>query len=670
MSKFSIKQKLVIAFCLVVLIPLSIISVVIATKIKASSINSFVDSTARELTQVDNAMSFFLEGGKATARQLAASPQAQGADATIPNYTATTSRQVVAPEVAGDVTNEIYKYFKMVAESDMNYRATYIGTRYGGFASCHPEKPLPAGYDPRKRGWYKAAMKTGKATVAPAYLALPEMVPVLSIVSPVQGNDNKAVGVVSIDVSLTKLTDLIKDIKIGKTGYAMLVQGDGTILANPKNPEMNFKKMTETGIEAFSGLNEMDEDYAELNWEGITYMTYIHTSPNLGWKLIGVIEKEEVMLASRNMLMTLTWIGLTLFTVFIVLAFILANAIVRPIQSVSDMVKDIAEGDGNLTARLSVKNRDEVGELADWFNLFVEKLQAMMKDITIGIETLSSSSTELSTISDQMSRGAAQTSKKSNTVTAATEEMTSNMTSVSAAMEQSSTNTNTVATAAEEMNSTINEIAQNAEHARGISEQAVSKVMDSTEKMNELGSAAKAIGQVVETITDISEQVNLLSLNATIEAARAGEAGKGFAVVAGEIKELAKQTSDASLDIKSRIGHIQDSSSSTLDGISEISNVIKQVNDIVSAIATAVEEQSAATREIAQNINQASSGIEEVNRNVGQSSTVAGEIARDISDVNQSAVEMNERSGQVKHSAEDLSSLAEALNQMVGRFKV
>lgn len=171
---------------------------------------------------------------------------------------------------------------------------------------------------------------------------------------------------------------------------------------------------------------------------------------------------------------------------------------------------------------------DEIGELASRFNAFLEKLQYMIRDIS-GVETISSSSTEMAAISQQMSGGVKQTSEKAHAVAAASEEMSTNMTSVSAAMEQSTTSINMVATSAEEMNVTIGEIARNAATARTISEDAVTKVSLSTEKMQVLGEAAQGIGRIIETITDISEQVNLLSLNATIEAARAGEAGKGFA---------------------------------------------------------------------------------------------------------------------------------------------
>nr|WP_319492610.1 methyl-accepting chemotaxis protein [uncultured Desulfobacter sp.] len=365
-------------------------------------------------------------------------------------------------------------------------------------------------------------------------------------------------------------------------------------------------------------------------------------------------------------------ISITVILTGIILGIIFGRIILRgitgPVQKAVNFVGKIAKGD--FTSTLIIDQQDEIGKMSTALSNTVSELSSMIKDIITGVNTLSSSSTELSSIAEEMASSADQTSGKSNTVATAAEEMTANMNSISAAMEQSSTNVNTVASAAEEMSSTINEIAENAENARRISINAVEKVNESTGKMNELSAAAKAIGHVVETITDISEQVNLLSLNATIEAARAGEAGKGFAVVANEIKGLAKQTSEASIDIKAKIGNIQESSSGSLVDMREISAVITEVNDIVSTIAAAVVEQSSATREISENISQASQGIDEVNQNVSQSSIVADEITKDISDVNQSSSEMADRSGQVSLSAEELSKLAANLNEMVGRFKV
>lgn len=342
----------------------------------------------------------------------------------------------------------------------------------------------------------------------------------------------------------------------------------------------------------------------------------------------------------------------------------------RPLDSTASMLKDIAEGEGDLTGRLEMKSEDEIGEVTKWFNLFVQKIQALVKTIKDDAKALASSSADLSSIAQEMSSGVQQTSAKTNMVSSAAEEMGSSMNTVAAATEQASNNVGMVATGAEEMTATINEIAQNSERGRRITDDAVSKVRATSDTVNQLGESAKDIGKVTETITKISEQTNLLALNATIEAARAGEAGKGFAVVANEIKELARQTAEATGEIKTRIEGIQSSSLETVDHIKDISKVIDDVNDIVATIATAVEEQSVTTKEIAVNLAQTSQGIQEITENVGQSSSVAGEIAKDISEVNEATREMSDNSSKASASAEDLSKMAGQLNELVERFIV
>ncbi len=365
--------------------------------------------------------------------------------------------------------------------------------------------------------------------------------------------------------------------------------------------------------------------------------------------------------------------SVALFVVLVLVATItlsLNMIAIKPIKRIIERIRDVAEGEGDLTARLEVKSRDEMSELARWFNTFMDKLQTMIRNIAGNAETLNRSSSELSGLSQQMADGAAQMSGKVNTVASSGEEMSSNMESVAATMEQASSNIGVVASSAEEMTATINEIAQNSEKARNITGEAVSRAKDASIKVDHLGTAAQEISKVTEAITEISEQTNLLALNATIEAARAGEAGKGFAVVANEIKELARQTAEATQEIKGQIEGIQDSTSGTVTEIGEILKVINDVNEIVSAIATAVEEQSVTTKEIAGNVAQASQGIQEVNENVAQSSSVSKDIASDIAEVNQAVGEISNNSSQVSLNSQELNKLARELKELVNRFKV
>jgi methyl-accepting chemotaxis protein len=349
-------------------------------------------------------------------------------------------------------------------------------------------------------------------------------------------------------------------------------------------------------------------------------------------------------------------------------ALFITRGIVRPIAKGVDFAK--AMSDGDLTQTLDIRQKDEVGILSAALNTMAGNLRKMFRDVRTGVETLSSSSTELSAISQQMASGAEQSSGKSNQVAAAAEEMSANMNSVAAASEQASTNVQMVAAASEQMNATINEIAGNTEKGRLITGEAVVQAKTVSDRVAELGKAANQVGQVTEVINDISEQTNLLALNATIEAARAGEAGKGFAVVANEIKELAKQTAEATQDIRLKIEGIQVSTEGTVTEINQIEKVISDVDEIVATIATAVEEQSTSTKEIAGSVGQAAQGIQDVNENVAQCSKVSADIAKDVEEVNQASNEMSDGSVQVSSSANELSKLSESLKQMVERFKI
>ncbi len=509
-----------------------------------------------------------------------------------------------------------------------------------------------------------------------AYDVAGKQVFVISVCVPIVVNGT-SIGVAGVDFSMDQISALVAKIHPYDTGYAALVAASGMIAAHP-NAEAITKPIDALypkEIVQASSAKETTNVKFSLETSGEPSQMFITPvvtgNTETPWKLFINAPTKRMLQHVVRMRNGSIIISVLSFVCLLALIYVLARiVIVRPVNSVIAGLEDITKGEGDLTRRLEVSTNDELGQLAAVFNTFIEKLHAMIKDITGGVGTLSHSSTDLFTIAEQLAHGAHHTSKTSNSAAQATEALAMNMTSVSAAMEQSSTNLNIVATAVEEMNSTINEIAKSAENARGVSEQAVIKVTDSSGNMEELTVAASAIGKIVETITEISEQVNLLSLNATIEAARAGEAGKGFAVVANEIKELARQTSAATGDIKDKVQRIQESSSNTMTGIGEIKTVIDNVNDIVHMIATAVEEQNVATREIAENLVQASAGIEEVNQTVSQSSASAGEIEKNIEAVSKSAADIDQGGRQIQSSSESLAQLAEKLNTMVGQFKV
>ncbi len=380
------------------------------------------------------------------------------------------------------------------------------------------------------------------------------------------------------------------------------------------------------------------------------------------------LDMMQAQIVKSSSFITIVSVFAVVFGVLI--AFFLARMIITPIKTVVGALKDIAQGEGDLTRRIDVHSKDEIGELARWFNAFIVRLNKIVVGIGSNSETVTASSGELLSVSERMARDAEDLSGRSSSVAAAAEQMSSSMNSVAAASEQAATNLEVVADSAGQMKITLGRVAGNCEEARGVSDNAGLKVKTASKRVGLLGAAAMDINKVTEVITDIAAQTNLLALNATIEAARAGEAGKGFAVVAGEIKGLAAQTAEATLDIKEKIKGIQDSANDTVKDVEEITRVISQVTEIVAVIAEAIEEQSASATQVAQNIEQASMGIADVNENVAQSSQVASEISQDISQVSHVAADMTAQGSRMKQSARDLSDLSSKLRNMIGVFKV
>jgi methyl-accepting chemotaxis protein len=308
--------------------------------------------------------------------------------------------------------------------------------------------------------------------------------------------------------------------------------------------------------------------------------------------------------------------------------FLVRHYVSGPIGRLIGLAKDMAEGEGDLTKRLDVQNRDEIGELAYWFNTFVGKLQEVMIQVRQAADEVTTGSRQLSVASEQMSSGAQQQASSLEETAASLEEITGT-------------------------------VKQNAENAREANQLAVGS-RDTAERggevvtravgaMGEINESSKKIADIITTIDEIAFQTNLLALNAAVEAARAGEQGRGFAVVAAEVRSLAQRSATAAKEIKALI---QDSVQKVQGGselvnesgqtLQAIVSSVKKVTDIIGEIAAASQEQS--------------SGIDQVNKAITEMDHV----------VQSNAAQTEELSS----TAQTLSVQAGRLQNLVGRFKV
>jgi methyl-accepting chemotaxis protein len=336
--------------------------------------------------------------------------------------------------------------------------------------------------------------------------------------------------------------------------------------------------------------------------------------------------------------------GVSLLMLFLG-SFTLVRGISGSLVHLTQMIQDIAEGKGDVTTRLEAAGgfgNDELGEVSRLFNLFMDKLQEILRGVASHTHKLAAASQQLLEASEQITVNSKETAVQSSSASRATQQVTANLQSLS--------------TGASEMTSTIQNIAANTSEAAKVASSAVTAAEAANATVARLGQSSLEIGLVIKDITTIAQQTNLLALNATIEAARAGEAGKGFAVVANEVKELAKQTAKATEDISRKITAIQVDTKDAVSAIGTVSGVINQINNISATIATAVEEQSATTNEMTRNTNEAASG--------------AGDISANIGGVAQAAEGTSSRAEESQKAAEELASVAAELSRLVHQFKI
>ncbi len=350
--KFTIRKKLFVSFGLSVLIPILLLCTILGIQLTKSARNSYINSANRELGHIDKSIDIFIGNAITMVTTLADNEIIKKADESLTSFIDLSGTIKASSLEVNALQADITKFFTLIGKHDKNYSEVYLGTKWGGFATSGTSD-MPGGYDPRARPWYKKAILTpDSASLSSAYQFTNDAAGI-TIMHPVSNNTGTMAGVVGIDMELSGLTDFIKKIQLGESGYVVLAQEDGTILANPKYAETNFKPLKKSGISAYAELSDIDQGSLSLSIEGVDCIAVVHTMPGLKWKLIGVIERSEVMATVYGLIRTMLIIGVLVFIAFMGIALFLANSLTKPLNRTIAMLKDIAEGEGDLTMRLT-----------------------------------------------------------------------------------------------------------------------------------------------------------------------------------------------------------------------------------------------------------------------------------------------------------------------------
>ncbi|GAB1410116.1 hypothetical protein MASR1M90_12700 [Desulfovibrionales bacterium] len=401
---------------------------------------------------------------------------------------------------------------------------------------------------------------------------------------------------------------MVQKTTLGQNGYVMLVQGDGTILANPRHPDFNFKKMQETQVPALAQLDSITSGGMQISMDDTDWFAEVHTISGLNWKLIGVIEKSEVMADFYAMLQKAVFTAVLLIVLFLGLAIVLVRSITVPLLRCVGFTQKIAEGD--LTADVDVHQKDELGVLAQAMRDMIIKLREIVGEVQSASDNVAAGSEELSSSAESLAQGATQQA-------AAVEEVSSSM---------------------EEMAANIRQNADNASQTEKIALKTAQDAQTGGQAVTQAVAAMKSIAEKISIVEEIARQTNLLALNAAIEAARAGEHGKGFAVVAAEVRKLAERSGIAAAEIS-------DLSSSTLTVADQAGQMLTRLVPEIQRTADLIQEISAAS-------NEQNAGAEQINKALSQLDHV---IQQNASSSEEMASTSEELSSQAEHMQDSMS---------------
>ncbi|SDL81455.1 methyl-accepting chemotaxis sensory transducer with Cache sensor [Franzmannia pantelleriensis] len=626
----SITHKMVLTFGLILATAVAGISGLAILQSRQAAVDAFAESSGQYLRQVDYSLTTFLEQVAQDAAFLAAEPLVGEAHGSLTRYLDSRDTRPMTPSRNAGTEADLYALYSRFAEANPGLAYVYLGTADGGYVQW-PEGNIGAGYDPRERPFYQAALsRPGDVVRTEAYYFAADDATIISSVQTVEDDDGQVIGVQGVDVSLAGLMDMINEIEFGEQGYLVLLEENGTVLAHPGDPSAGFQdveSLDDPSLAQLQALAHSGEALSQsIQHDGETYHATVYRSPALGWSLIGLIPRHEMLAGANRLSWQLSLLGL----LFLLLAILAAGAVARyltaPIRQVSRQMQEIASGEADLTQRLAVKSRDEIGELATQFNRFTDNIHDVLLDVRHGSRTVREAATAISSGSEDLARRS--------------EGAAANLQETSASMEQISSTVEHTAAASRQ----ADELAQGAATAARESGSAVIRVVD---LMQEIQTTSEQIAEIVTLIDDIAFQTNLLALNASVEAARAGQHGKGFAVVAEEVRLLARRSGEASRGIR---GLIADSR----DKVSRGSSEVRAAGEAVQGLVTNVERVAGMLGEISVAAGEQSDGVGQVNQAVSE-----------LDRMTQQNTQLVEASRAAAHR---LTEQAERLAQRVGGF--
>lgn len=510
------------------------------------------------------------------------------------------------------------------------------------------------------------------------------------ISGPIIGTMNISIGQHEIDRIVHDNIDVL-----GESGDSYLVNEDGLLLTNTKLGDYTHDAALKVTIntegvsmlkEAISN-NDMDfedtEEYADYLGNPVLGSLGV---VEMGDKAVGLIIEIDHSEAFGELIQFKTFLfagGAFILILGIILALYFSGVIAKPIQGTNNMLKDIAEGEGDLTKELTVGSKDEVGTLSKWFNIFVSKIRALIIDVSDNASGVSSSSYQLAAAMEQANKGMESIAEEMNIITDGLQNNASTIEEATASIQEILSGTMVISQESENASKNSEDVLD----AANAGAEKLSQVVDAMNKVKEssdntgivvqdLNSFTSEIGEIVTLITNISEQINLLALNAAIEAARAGEHGQGFAVVADEVRKLAEESRSSADNITTLIdgikGKIEDANLSMDEEKEIVAKTLESTNDTneeFSRILKLIEEITGKIKTIYGSAVQQSEITEDMTKAMDQISETTQSSAISSQQISAAVEEQVSTFEEIGASVEELNHMSQKLKEQTDKFK-
>ncbi len=557
-------------------------------------------------------------------------------------------------------------YMKDIVARDNGIKAVFFASeKTQQYYANNFEDGTGPNYTVSSRDWYRELWDRDEPIYRAAVDAGTDSGIVVAYSRLIRNDVGERLGAGGIDIGINDIDRVMSNLDVFNTGTAFIVNSDTTIVYHSDIDTLMMRQMADL---ANDPVNFRDVDLAITNLmskeSGInraffhgkdSYLLHARI-PCLDWSLVLSVSAAEMHGSLRTLAQNSVLIIVITFGLLLVGIAFITGTISKPIKQIVGMMRDVAEGEGDLTQRLEIDRSDEIGELVGWFNHFVDKLHDLITQIRMNIEEVASASNEIGATSAQMATGAEEQMSQTGDVAAAVQEMT-------AAIVENSQNAMRSADIASEASSKASEGSDAMQATLEGMEEIVTSTGKAGEIVESLSSRADQIGDIIQVINDIADQTNLLALNAAIEAARAGEQGRGFAVVADEVRKLAERTTKATGEISETIEAIQSDTreaSKSMEAACSVVNRGKEMaiktEEVLKKIIESVSKAMDMIREIAVASEQMSSGAEEISKNVEAISRVTQESTAG--------------SEQMAGTVDRLTQQTERLRDLVNRFKL